>query len=358
MEVYGIVYLLIDGTNDREYVGQTTKTFEERFKEHTCGRQYIDCAIRKRGADMFATAILKICYSREELDYWERRLIKSRGTMAPNGYNLTEGGESGSPCEETKAKLRKSANRFYEEHPERRAEISEEQTRRYEDPEERAKAAERTRKSFEDPERAAKHSESQKKRFENPAERQKVADGVSAHFSKPGEREAQSERISAYFDTPGAREKNGAAQKKRFEDPAEHEKVSVGLKKYYEEHPEAALAISERNKGRQDSDETRARKSRGQQARQARLRLERMPLMIAKENLAAAKWKTLPIDLKNFHPEQLADIEKVFANAKRLKEQRRSVKRRAKQKILTTIAESNLAAAKWEIIWVCKLRQL
>ena len=302
MEVYGIVYLLIDGTNDKEYVGQTTKTFEERFKGHFYGDQYIDRVIRKRGADMFATAILKVCYSQEELNYWEIHFIKSRDTMAPNGYNCTSGGEGGFPCEETIEKIRESINAYYEEHPEARDRISEEQTQRFSDPEERAKAAERTRKVFEDPEIAAKHSESQKKRFEDPAERQKVADGVSAHFSKPGECEAQSERIKAYFDTPGAREKNGAAQKKRFEDPAEHEKVSLGLKKFYAEHPEAALAISAQNKGRQDSDETRARKSLGQQARQARLRIARMPEMVAKQNRAAAKWNRLPRCLQIMFP--------------------------------------------------------
>jgi len=48
--------------------------------------------IQKHGADLFATAILKICYSQEELDFWEKHLIKSRDTMSPNGYNLIEGG--------------------------------------------------------------------------------------------------------------------------------------------------------------------------------------------------------------------------------------------------------------------------
>lgn len=251
MEVYGIVYLLIDGTNDKEYVGQTTKTFEERFKGHFYGDQYIDRVIRKRGADMFATAILKVCYSQEELNYWEIHFIKSRDTMAPNGYNCTSGGEGGFPCEETIEKIRESINAYYEEHPEARDRISEEQTQRFSDPEERAKAAERTRKVFEDPEIAAKHSES---------------------------------------------------QKKRFEDPAEHEKVSLGLKKFYAEHPEAALAISAQNKGRQDSDETRARKSLGQQARQARLRIARMPEMVAKQNRAAAKWNRLPRCLQIMFP--------------------------------------------------------
>ncbi len=66
MKFYGIIYLLIDGTNNKEYVGQTTRTLEQRFYEHKYGDQYIDCAIKKHGADFFATAILKECESKEE----------------------------------------------------------------------------------------------------------------------------------------------------------------------------------------------------------------------------------------------------------------------------------------------------
>lgn len=94
MEVYGIVYLLIDGTNDMEYVGQTRHSLEKRFKEHKRHKKYyIGNAINQHGEDMFVKVILKVCYSPEELSYWERHFIKSRDTMAPNGYNLTEGGE-------------------------------------------------------------------------------------------------------------------------------------------------------------------------------------------------------------------------------------------------------------------------
>ena len=95
MEIYGIIYLLIDCTNDMEYVGQTTRSVEERFKKHKHGDQYVDRVMRAHGVELFTTAILKVCYSKEELNYWERRLIKSRDTMAPNGYNLAPGGEGG-----------------------------------------------------------------------------------------------------------------------------------------------------------------------------------------------------------------------------------------------------------------------
>ena len=105
-EIYGIIYLLIDCTNDFEYVGQTTRSFEERFRGHKHGDQYIDHVIQKRGEDLIETAILKVCYSKEEIDYWEKRLIKSRDTMAPNGYNLREGGEGGgSHSAESRAKI-------------------------------------------------------------------------------------------------------------------------------------------------------------------------------------------------------------------------------------------------------------
>lgn len=93
MKVYGVIYALIDGTNGFEYIGQTTKTAEERFKEHMYSPHYIGNAIRKHGAENFLIVTLKECYSKAELDFWEKYFIKSRNTMAPNGYNITAGGE-------------------------------------------------------------------------------------------------------------------------------------------------------------------------------------------------------------------------------------------------------------------------
>ncbi len=105
MEVYGVVYTIIDGTNDMEYVGQTVGTVEKRFKEHMRSPYRIGKAIRAHGAENFVIAILKVCYSKAELDFREKHLIKSRNTLSPNGYNLTEGGEGGTLCAESCAKL-------------------------------------------------------------------------------------------------------------------------------------------------------------------------------------------------------------------------------------------------------------
>ena len=90
-KIYGIIYLLIDGTNDFEYIGQTIRSLEVRFKEHATADSCIGKAIQNHG-ELFLKVTLKICYSQEELNYWERHFIKSRDTLFPNGYNMTVSG--------------------------------------------------------------------------------------------------------------------------------------------------------------------------------------------------------------------------------------------------------------------------
>ncbi|MBR2775264.1 MAG: GIY-YIG nuclease family protein [Selenomonadaceae bacterium] len=94
--MYGVIYTLIDGINDKEYIGQTVRPVEVRFKQHAKTDSYIGRAIRAHGEDMFSIVVLKECESKEELDYWEKHFIKSRNTKSPNGYNLTGGGERNS----------------------------------------------------------------------------------------------------------------------------------------------------------------------------------------------------------------------------------------------------------------------
>ena len=121
-KIYGVIYGLIDGTNDFEYIGQTTRSVELRFKEHAKDPYHIGSAIRAHGEDMFVIVILKVCYSKAELDFWEKHFIKSRDTMSPNGYNLTEGGEGNTVCDETRKKL-SAIHKGVKKSPEHRAKI-------------------------------------------------------------------------------------------------------------------------------------------------------------------------------------------------------------------------------------------
>ena len=93
MEVYGVIYLLLNKVNGKPYVGQTTQTLKKRLSGHLCGKLCVDRAIRKYKPENFRCDILKVCYSEAELNAWEKFFIAALKTKAPYGYNLTDGGD-------------------------------------------------------------------------------------------------------------------------------------------------------------------------------------------------------------------------------------------------------------------------
>lgn len=102
-EVYGRIYVVTNKVNGKQYVGQTTMTVEARWRAHPSG----DCralvgALKKYGVAGFNVATLEEATSREDLDAKERVWIARLNTLAPNGYNLREGGANGKPSLETR----------------------------------------------------------------------------------------------------------------------------------------------------------------------------------------------------------------------------------------------------------------
>ena len=87
------IYKITDETNGRIYVGQTTRSIEVRFEEHTKADSYIGDAIRKHGRENFKIEILEVCQSLEELNEREQFWITELQSKPPNGYNLTDGGD-------------------------------------------------------------------------------------------------------------------------------------------------------------------------------------------------------------------------------------------------------------------------
>ncbi len=93
MEVYGIIYRLPCTDNQKTYVGQTKQSLEERFRQHVIADSVIGCAIRSHGADKFTKEILEECETPKQLNEREIFWIAKLNCKAPNGYNLTDGGE-------------------------------------------------------------------------------------------------------------------------------------------------------------------------------------------------------------------------------------------------------------------------
>lgn len=93
-----IAYLITNKQNGKSYIGITTRNINRRWYEHkyvsnSCGK-LLAKAIKKYGETAFiiehvASAIGGI----NNLKELEKQLIVEFGTMVPNGYNLTAGGD-------------------------------------------------------------------------------------------------------------------------------------------------------------------------------------------------------------------------------------------------------------------------
>lgn len=105
-KVYGVVYLITNLINGKQYVGQTIKKVSYRFNEHARANTLIGKAIRKYGRENFKIKVLEKCYSYDELNAAEMKWIKKLNTKDPNGYNKTDGGEGIlNPATSTREKL-------------------------------------------------------------------------------------------------------------------------------------------------------------------------------------------------------------------------------------------------------------
>lgn len=92
------IYLRTNLVNGKQYVGQTND-FKQRECDWKCTKSsyagaYIDNARKKYGLENWKVEILKECDTQEELNEWEIYYIKKYNTKKPNGYNLTDGGNS------------------------------------------------------------------------------------------------------------------------------------------------------------------------------------------------------------------------------------------------------------------------
>lgn len=110
-----LIYLITNKINNKKYIGQTTKTLEERIKDYYKEYRYrSDCerpiirAMRKYGFDNFIFEIVENdIKSQKDLDIKEIYYIDLYKTQISNGigYNLKFGGLGGKHAEETKIKI-------------------------------------------------------------------------------------------------------------------------------------------------------------------------------------------------------------------------------------------------------------
>lgn len=99
----GIVYLICNLLNNKQYIGLTVQTLERRWKyhqeqanaHHIKNDDSLHHAIREFGVDSFSLKQIDTGTTKKDLEEKERKWIKELNTIIPDGYNISKGGVSG-----------------------------------------------------------------------------------------------------------------------------------------------------------------------------------------------------------------------------------------------------------------------
>lgn len=97
---YGIIYLIENKINGKKYIGQTTRSLEQRFADHCTEKRnrHISNAIIRYGKDNFSIKEICTCSSQEDLNEKEIYFVETFNTMYPIGYNHRAGGNQNGKC--------------------------------------------------------------------------------------------------------------------------------------------------------------------------------------------------------------------------------------------------------------------
>lgn len=140
--ICGFIYIIKNKTNDKIYIGQTTRSLNKRIWEYkyayntnTFHNQYLSNAFHKYGWDNFEFSIIDTATTINELNQKEVKYIQQyKSNNRKFGYNIELGGNNAIPSIETLEKMSKShqgikqTNRWIEN---RIAEAGSEEAKKY-----------------------------------------------------------------------------------------------------------------------------------------------------------------------------------------------------------------------------------
>lgn len=195
----------LDFPNGKSYVGITTKTAVARFKGHEESFRRVKAngpavyrAWKKHGAP---TLVVLAIVEDEDLYETEKRAIAVYGAFAPNGYNLTEGGDGGPMHPDVRAKMSAAAKA---------------RKRRAHSEETRARISASTKASLATPEARARISAANKARGRaSPEARARMSDAQKGKKLSEETRAKMSVARKAILSSPQSRARMAAAQKAR-----------------------------------------------------------------------------------------------------------------------------------------------
>lgn len=178
----GCLYLL-ESPSGKKYIGITKALLSVRLTRHKkdsfkrgSSKTAIQRAILKYGIENFKVETLVIANNWDYLALLEQRAIKILNTKAPNGYNLTDGGDG---C----------VNRIYTEQERKKRSCS--QLKSFQDPIRK----ERHKNSQNTPEIIKIKSNIQKERFKDPENKKLLLNAITHFWNNPENRMEQSRKL-------------------------------------------------------------------------------------------------------------------------------------------------------------------
>lgn len=265
MDKTGILYKLTF-PNGKSYIGITKHSIEHRIKIHVrasrCGRKLaIYNAIRKYGEDSFEVQVFAMAHP-DDLPSLEIDAIREHGTFGINGYNLTAGGEgtlgrSFTVSEETKAKISKATKGRIG------TPISQETKQKLRDANLGKKASEATKKKM-----SISLMGKQKGKITSEETKTKIS------VSLTGRKLTEEQKYNLAKSRAG--KVTGMSGKSHSEGTKQKITLSrIGKRIDYQHSEETKRKISEGNKRKVISEESKAKMSAAAKNRQAKNRLEK-----------------------------------------------------------------------------------
>tara|TARA_Y100000385_G_scaffold234949_1_gene248536 strand:+ start:34 stop:696 length:663 start_codon:yes stop_codon:yes gene_type:complete len=109
----GLIYKFTSPSN-KSYIGKTVQSFSERMRQHknkSSGCTALKNAINKYGWAEMKREIVEENIPEDQLDQREKYWIKTYDTIAPRGYNLTDGGDGGLLSDITRDRIGESSRK-------------------------------------------------------------------------------------------------------------------------------------------------------------------------------------------------------------------------------------------------------
>lgn len=192
-----IIYKATNTVNGKVYIGKTTRTLEERRKEHEYEATRRDRnfafynAIRKYGTDVFEWKIIDKATTEDELNEKERYWIAYYNAVnRDHGYNMTEGGDGVKPNEEVREKLSESIRRRWQDGDYRKKVV---------EAHKRKTLSEETRRKISEAQKGRKHTEETKRKLSEAHKGKKLSE---EHCKKMAEARRGEKSVSAKLTAP------------------------------------------------------------------------------------------------------------------------------------------------------------